>query len=241
MDEEHWLAATDPTPMLEFLRDSGRATDRKLRLFAAARCRLFRPDWDDLWPTREAVDAAEQLSDGLSQAGQLARFHRPWEDFIGNVSRSTMDPTGGSTVLFPDCLGQLLVQAISSPSAGSAARGTLYDDLQSYFDGTWKDGRQERRVECHLLQEVFGNPFRPLRPLSPSVLDWNGGAAVKLAHAVYDERLLPSGHLDAARLAVLADMLEEAGATDAELLGHLRSAKPHVRGCHALDSILERG
>jgi hypothetical protein len=36
-----------------------------------------------------------------------------------------------------------------------------------------------------------------------------------LAQAAYDERELPSGHLDQARLAVLADALEEAGCGDA--------------------------
>jgi hypothetical protein len=61
-----------------------------------------------------------------------------------------------------------------------------------------------------------------------------------LAQDVYDDRLLPSGHLDAARLAVLADMLEEAGSCDAGLLGHLRSVGPHVRGCVAVDAVLGR-
>ena len=59
-----------------------------------------------------------------------------------------------------------------------------------------------------------------------------------MAQAIYDERELPSGHLDAARLAVLADMLEEAGCTDPELLGHLRGPGPHVLGCWALDAVL---
>jgi hypothetical protein len=61
---------------------------------------------------------------------------------------------------------------------------------------------------------------------------------VALARAAYDERHLPSGHLDPARLLVLADALEEAGATDARLLGRLRSAGPHVHGCHAVDAVL---
>jgi hypothetical protein len=89
-----------------------------------------------------------------------------------------------------------------------------------------------------LLRCVFGCPFQPPPSLDAPLLNWNDGAAVKLAQAIYEERSIPSGHLDAARLAVLADMLEEAGATDAQLLSHLRSAGPHVRGCFAVDAIL---
>src|SRR5262249_4349761 len=37
-----------------------------------------------------------------------------------------------------------------------------------------------------------------------------------------EERSLPQGTLDTVRLAVLADALEEAGCTDAEVLGHCR-------------------
>jgi hypothetical protein len=51
------------------------------------------------------------------------------------------------------------------------------------------------------------------------------------------ERNLPLGELSAERLAVLADALEDAGATE-EILAHLRSSGPHVRGCWALDLVL---
>jgi hypothetical protein len=61
---------------------------------------------------------------------------------------------------------------------------------------------------------------------------------VALAQAAYEQRELPSGALDAARLAVLADALEEAGCTDADILNHLRSPSPHVRGCWAVDLTL---
>jgi hypothetical protein len=57
----------------------------------------------------------------------------------------------------------------------------------------------------------------------------------RLARAAYEERHLPPGRLDAARLAVLADALEEAGCADAGLLDHLRGLGPHVRGCWAVD------
>jgi hypothetical protein len=84
---------------------------------------------------------------------------------------------------------------------------------------------------------VFGNPFRPVA-VNHACLAWHGGVIPALAQAVYDERELPSGHLEAARLAVLADMLEEAGCSDPQLLGHLRSPGPHVRGCWPLGRLL---
>ena len=87
--------------------------------------------------------------------------------------------------------------------------------------------------------EACGSPFRPVT-VEPGWLTWHGGAAVKLAQAIYEDRELPSGHLDAARLAVLADLLEEAGCSDPHLLGHLRSPGPHVRGCVAVDALLGR-
>jgi hypothetical protein len=60
---------------------------------------------------------------------------------------------------------------------------------------------------------------------------------VRLAIAVYEDRALPSGHLNATRLAILADALIDAGCDD-ELLHHCRSAGPHVRGCWAVDLVL---
>jgi hypothetical protein len=61
---------------------------------------------------------------------------------------------------------------------------------------------------------------------------------VALAQAAYDEREQPSGRLDVARLAVLADALEDAGCDQPDLLGHLRGPGPHVRGCWAVDLLL---
>ena len=61
---------------------------------------------------------------------------------------------------------------------------------------------------------------------------------VSLAEAAYDQRHLPSGHLDPQRLAVLADALEDAGCDNVDTLDHLRGPGPHVRGCWALDLAL---
>jgi hypothetical protein len=91
-----------------------------------------------------------------------------------------------------------------------------------------------RRPFVVLIRDIFGNPFRPVR-LVPV---WRTPAVMSLAQVAYDERLLPSGHLDTARLAVLADALEEAGYTEQAILDHLRAPGPHVRGCWAVDLLL---
>src|SRR5262249_18277605 len=75
---------------------------------------------------------------------------------------------------------------------------------------------QEHRSQCVLLRDLFGNPCRPV-PRDPAWLAWHSGTIPQLAHAIYDDRDLPSGHLDPHRLAVLADALEDAGCSDQEI------------------------
>jgi hypothetical protein len=88
-----------------------------------------------------------------------------------------------------------------------------------------------------IMRDVFGNPFRPVS-LDPGWPQWNGGTVTKIAQAIYDERQLPSGHLDTTRLAILADALEDAGCDQPDLLDHLRGPGPHVRGCWVVDLLL---
>ena len=83
------------------------------------------------------------------------------------------------------------------------------------------------------LREVVRFPTRP--GLSQA---WRTPAALLVACGCYEARDLPSGHLDPARFAVLSDAFEEAGCTDPDVLSHLRSPGPHVRGCWALDLVL---
>lgn len=94
-------------------------------------------------------------------------------------------------------------------------------------------GLDTQSAHANLARDVFAGLFSPART-GPR---WQTPAVTSLATAAYEERLLPSGELEPARLAVLADALEEAGCTNAGLLAHLRSPGPHFRGCWALDLV----
>jgi hypothetical protein len=76
--------------------------------------------------------------------------------------------------------------------------------------------------------------------IAPTLLTWRDATIPKLAQAAYDDRELPSGHLDTKRLAILADALEEAGCTNEDVLAHLRGPGPHVRGCWVVDLLLAK-
>jgi hypothetical protein len=93
-----------------------------------------------------------------------------------------------------------------------------------------------RAAQAALLRDLF-SPFRPVAVSST----WRTPQLLALAQAAYEQRELPSGQLDASRLAVLADALEEAGCDQANLLAHLRGPGPHVRGCWVVDLLLGKG
>jgi hypothetical protein len=211
-----WLACADPQKMLAFL--GGKVSDRKLRLFSAACCRHI---WALLDPIgKQAVECAEQYADGAETAGEQAK--------VENLAWWGADA--------------LNYEEDSIWLAGWAAHGTLEGDGSETpaLAARAVGDQSEPTYQCQLLRDIVGNPFRPVSP-DPAWLTWHGGAVRQLVSAVYEERELPSGHLDAARLVVLADMLEEVGCTDADVLGHLRGPGVHVRGCWAIDLLTGRG
>ncbi len=117
----------------------------------------------------------------------------------------------------------------------------LLDDLiAARVVGDYRASEQaEYLAVATILRDLIGNPFRS-HAVPRDWLTWKGGIIVILAQEIYQDRSLPDGALDNARLSILADALEEAGCTDPDILGHLRGSGPHVRGCFAIDLILDR-
>jgi hypothetical protein len=234
MNEVEWLACTEPQKMLEHLR--GKANDRQFRLFAAA---CYRRVWHLLADprVRHAVAVLERLAEGGVSRGEVEQALRgacnaafeaetlAWDDDLsearelaaGSVYRAFATHPAGAAGQARYCCTHAAV-ATSGPANEAAAE------------------RAEGGEQCRLLGDIFGGLFRRPPAVPLHVPAWCGG----LAQAAYDNRDLPAGHLDPARLAVLADALEDVGCADAELLGHLRSAGPHVRGCWGLDVLAGR-
>jgi hypothetical protein len=234
MTEDDWITATDPQSMLLFLRNSGKASERKLRLFAVACCRRI---WHLLSDerSRQAAEVAGRLADGLaSEVERLTALEAaaPAAEFEED---SPADYLPGASAL----------NAIVEAHRSVKAEATAYCASLAFAveEGVHPRGSPgllvERIAQAALLRDIFGPlPFRPVT-LHPSIRTWNDGIIPKIAEAAYQERALPSGELDRERLAVLADALEEVGADDL-LLGHLRGPGPHVRGDWLIDILTGR-
>jgi hypothetical protein len=262
MTEADWSSCTDPQAMLSFLRDSGKLSERKARLFAVACCRRI---WHLLTDerSRTAVEVAERFVDGgaCDKACQVAarmalnargeatdRWQAAEGEAVASVAIAHEIPVtyaAWSVIARPrsrrwweDIAGDT-AEAYACFSINSVQGATTALAPTTAYD---QANDSERAAQAALLRDLFGPlPCRPLPPLPPPVRAWNDGCIVKLATALYQERKLPEGTLDSLRLGVLADALEEAGLTDPDVLGHLRQqGGVHVRGCFVLDWLLEK-
>src|SRR5262245_20532383 len=220
MAAKDWDSCTQVDLLLKRLDTSTHR--RSWVLFNCACCRRV---WDHMpaGPYRDYVEAAERYA-------------------LGTFKRKDLDPlkTGVEHALMRSA-------GISEPghyAAGAAAatvtnttRYSAWNAARAVAEPGRAAHRRERQAQADLLREVVGNPLRP-RTVEPRWLSWNGSAVPRLAQALYDEPILPAGTLAPAGLGVLADALEDAGCADQALLGHLRGAGPHVRGCWVVALLL---
>ena len=123
-------------------------------------------------------------------------------------------------------LTQLALYEATKKDAGAAAWGA-----SSYSAKVCKIGPEELRhtlsLYVPLLRCIFGNSFRSL----VADVSWITSSVDSLAESIYTDRAFD-------RLPILADALEAAGCTNADILGHCRGPGPHVRGCWVVDLIL---
>jgi hypothetical protein len=232
MTEAEWLACNDPEELRWFLRYNARLSERKLRLLACAFCRQ---NWHNLVDGRSkaAIQVVERFADGMateeevdeaaSQASAVIPPQRKQLNLVQFERLSTAERTEWSA-------------AQSACSVTAFGGGwDVYVHLEDVIRHSLEAAKCQmfgpseqvlRGTLSEITRDVAGSPFRPVT-IDPA---WLTPTVTNLATAAYDERTLPSGELDLARLAILADALEEAGCANADILAHLRGPGPHVRG-----------
>jgi hypothetical protein len=213
MNSWEWLYCADPDSMLELL--GAGASDRKRRLFAVACCRRI---WHLIpdGPCRRAVQVSERFADGELLRDELMQAYRLAMSFAADYRHEIRREAAAWTAVFaaePDTLGV---------KPARQANRTIGFESRERHD-------EERAAQAGILREIFGDlPFHRAA-VDPS---WLAPTVVAMARGIYSENafdLVP----------VLGDALEDAGCDDG-ILAHRRQAEAHVRGCSAVDLLLEK-
>jgi hypothetical protein len=228
MTEAKWLAYKNATPMLESLR--GKATGRKLRLFACACCREHWPETPD--PTLlRAYFVAERHADGeASEQERDELFHQTARASLDRYSYLRQTEIHEVAC----CDTRLRFSMLVGFAVGSQA-GDLETHITSAYQRAaaqppWGSSPPGHTNRTTYLRDIFGNPYR-LITFSPS---WRTDTAVSLARQMYDSR-------DFSASPILADALQDAGCDDIDILNHCREAGvTHVRGCWVVDHLLAK-
>jgi hypothetical protein len=216
MTEGEWLACSDPQAMLEFLR--GKASDRKLRLFAVA---YFHSEFYDVicTDTQTAWVAIEEVAERYAD---------------GSATRQELHSASGAAAAAPtyDDLAWHFTATYAAAAAAIDVHKAFVAATQSDYAARTAPHAalaisRDQSKRRSLLYELFGNPFRPVT-INPA---WLTSTVKQLAQSIYDERAFD-------RLPILADALEDAGCDNADILNHCRRPGEHVRGCWVLDVVL---
>ena len=175
------------------------ATERKLRLLGVACCRRVTSRMpNDRFWS--AIDLVEQFVEGKATLDALVAAH---------TAAQGRDGLG----LGPD------FPLTQTPLAVYSVLG---------WCGSLAQHRDERRKQCDLVRDIFGNPFRPVA-FSP---EWRTDTAVSLARTMYDAR-------EFSAMPILADALQDVGCDNDDILTHCRDGTlTHVRGCWVCDLVL---
>ena len=220
--------------MLVYLRTTSRLTERKNRLFSVACCYRV---WQHLEePSRQAVRVIEQFAEGRATEPERA---------VAEAVATAVSARLASTITSESCAAAAVLNLTASTEAETTwwvGFGQFIAEQVAWYVYTaeWEalgyeeaervgpEGRDEPgRGLIHLVLDIFGNPFR-IVTLEKS---WLTPDVIMIAQAIYDEKAFE-------RMGILADVLEQAGCANADVLGHCRGVELHVRGCWLLDLVI---
>lgn len=243
MTEQEWLTLSErPRALVGKMVGKGRS--RLMYLCATACCRRvahLMPDPRCL----KTVEVAEAFADRKAKKEELEAAYGGLDAVLETLDRGAWPPAtngAGARLQAVNSVCQMRTAdkyfaARTSQVAVIAAACAVLPAGEPYVrdvEVAHRSRAPEEAAQVALFRDLFRQAFVPVL----FERAWRTPLVVSVAQAAYDERRLPRGELDAVRLSVLADALEEAGCGEETVLAHLPSAGPHVRGCWALDLAL---
>src|SRR5215475_5478236 len=137
MTEQEWLEATDPKLMLEFRR--GKASERKLRLFAVACCRSI---WELIGDDdREVVEVAEGYAEGLYGEEAIAEARQRTVISTRSAAFTNAGWLSLSATAVEHLVGAVLHEGIPVVARDAAGARACYDSVSEVIAGdvpAWK-------------------------------------------------------------------------------------------------------
>jgi hypothetical protein len=218
MTEAEWLGSSYPDSMLEFLH--GRASDRKLRLFAAACCRRLWHLLEEEWSCR-LVELVEYCADNPESLSGDRLFEEAWRH---RQCFENKDPESSAYVAAD------MAREAAGGGAWAAAWKVVPLARRALHLCGGGSAHDEGVHQADLLRHIIGNPFRSIG-VDPTWVWWGNRAVEGIARTIYDDRCFED-------MPILADALEEAGCDNTDILTHCRQPGEHLRGCWVIDLIL---
>lgn len=218
---------------------------RKRRLFACACARSVQDLLTD-FRSWEAVEVAERFADGAATEADRgkASASAPWAFgnalvTIGAICASTNGAYTHALLSWlsntPACPAAAILDDLWPPRECERCKG------KGVAHVGWDSGDLKCR-DCHGSGRIAWQPTLCGESRKIHVTDlcaykclplftWHNRLIPAMAQAIYDERRYED-------MPILADALEDAGCTNAEILNHCRQPGDHWRGCWVLDTIL---
>lgn len=213
MTEAEWLWAATPAELVKRLG----TTARKKRLYCVACCRRLLSSGEQTGE-HDALDVAERYADGWDSRRLLDAARESCLALLNSSASNWMRWAGVAAV------------AAACQPGTDLDPGAVLDRLAQRFPPsppTIEPGVTALAEQREILNELFGNPFRPVA-FDPA---WRTSTTIALARQTYESR-------DFGAMPILADALQDAGCDSAEVLEHCRGSGQHVRGCWVVDLVL---
>jgi hypothetical protein len=182
---------------------------------------------------RTCCDAVDRATVAAARDAVIAPFEGDDDGFPALVAPAAADAFGAMAVWAG--ASELIWSLWQYEPDAIGEYDQRYAEEERRCTAAWHEARdREANVQADLCRDLFGNTFHPVL-IDPG---WINEKVKELSAGAYNEGRLSEGGVNAGRLLVLADALEEAGCTDPLILTHFRGKAHHVRGSWALDLLL---